>query len=216
MKAISRKNSETGYSSGNLRKYQSANPLKRLLVKRMQNLILVLSQQYCGGSGRIRILDAGCGEGINAVRLEQRLPGAELFLLDASEKALDYARGLCSERCAFYCGSVTELPFPDRAFDLVLCTEVFEHLDQPEKAMAELLRVSSGHVILSVPHEPWFRIGNLLALQNVSRLGDPPDHKNHWTFGGFRRWVLRFSPGWRCEFYDSFPWTVVCLHRNQD
>jgi hypothetical protein len=36
-----------------------------------------------------------------------------------------------------------------------------------------------------VPHEPFFRLANLLRGKNVTRLGDPPDHLQHWGAGEF-------------------------------
>ena len=213
MKAAPETVFENTYSSGNLRKYRSANPLRRILVGRMQSTIVSLCEKCVGDAVAPRILDAGCGEGINAALLEKRLPRAKLTLLDVSEGALAYAASLCSGDCEFRCGSVMELPFPDGTFDLVLCSEVLEHLERPEGALAELQRVSSGSVLISVPHEPWFRAGNLLTLRNVKRFGDPPDHLNHWTFSGFRRWVLIRSDGWKNAFYRSFPWSIALLRR---
>ncbi len=213
MKAVSETNSKKPYSSDNLRKYQSSNPLKHLLIGRMQNVILDLCENCARAFEAPRILDAGCGEGINAVLLEKRIPEAKLTLLDTSEEALTYASGLCSARCAYCCASVTDLPFPDNSFDLVLCSEVLEHLDRPDLALSELLRVASGCVLISVPHEPWFRMGNFLALQNVRRWGDPPDHLNHWTLGGFQRWIRSCSNDWTAVFFRSFPWSIAILRR---
>ncbi|MDE1874946.1 MAG: class I SAM-dependent methyltransferase [Patescibacteria group bacterium] len=47
--------------------------------------------------------------------------------------------------------SVYELPFPDDSFPAVLCSEVFEHLAEPRKAAAEILRVlkPGGKLILT-------------------------------------------------------------------
>lgn len=215
MKATSEISSDQVYSSGNLRKYQSSNPLKRLFVSRMQKLIVELAVGCCGCSGTVRILDAGCGEGINAALLEKHLPGARIVLFDASEKALAYARGLCSKKCSIQCGSILELPFPADVFDLVLCTEVLEHIEQPSAALSELLRVASGSVLISVPCEPWFQAGNLLSLHHVKRLGDPPDHVNHWTSKGFQHWIIQHSDGWKATFYHSFPWSLTVLHRTE-
>ncbi len=215
MKAGSGNSSDRAYQSGNLRKYQSANPLRRILVRRMQERVARLALECCGRPGPVRVLDAGCGEGFNAAMLEKRMPGARIVLLDMSGEALEYARTLCSGHCEFRLGSVLELSFPEAAFDLVLCTEVLEHLEEPEQALSELLRVSSGRVLISVPEEPWFRAGNLLTLRNVRRLGNPPDHVNHWTYSGFRQWILQRTGGWSTVLCRSFPWTLALLQREK-
>ncbi len=58
-------------------------------------------------------------------------------------------------------GSATELPFPDKCFDLVLCTEVLEHFDEAtlHKASLELTRVSNKYLLIGVPYEQDLRYG---------------------------------------------------------
>lgn len=50
-------------------------------------------------------------------------------------------------------GSVTDLPFRAGSFDLVLCSQVLEHLPfhLAEAALAEIRRVSRAHAVISVP-----------------------------------------------------------------
>jgi hypothetical protein len=50
--------------------------------------------------------------------------------------------------------SVAELPFPDAAFDLVLSSELLEHLESPtfKRALAEIIRVSKKYILISVPN----------------------------------------------------------------
>lgn len=66
---------------------------------------------------------------------------------DASIRASGAHRGLVVK------GSVAKLPFRDEAFDAVICSEVLEHIDDYEAAMAELVRVlkPGGRLALSVP-----------------------------------------------------------------
>jgi SAM-dependent methyltransferase len=50
-------------------------------------------------------------------------------------------------------GSADTMPFKDNEFDAVLSTQVFEHLEYPEKATTEIFRVLKlgGHVLITVP-----------------------------------------------------------------
>ena len=51
-------------------------------------------------------------------------------------------------------GSITSLPFENKAFDLALAAEVLEHIrfEDVPKALQELTRVSRSHVVISLPH----------------------------------------------------------------
>jgi ubiquinone/menaquinone biosynthesis C-methylase UbiE len=109
-------------------------------------------------------------------------------------------------------GSIYNLPFENNSMDIVLCSEVLEHLEKPEKGLRELLRAARHSVVLSVPNEPFFRMGNMLAFKNVSRLGDPPDHIQHWSAGGFVKWVKKNADGFYC-CQKSFPWTIVVIRK---
>jgi SAM-dependent methyltransferase len=90
----------------------------------------------------IRVLDAGCGEGVIVDEYSGRL----------AIEGLD--PNYSSSRVRH--GSLTSLPYPDASFDRALCLDVLEHLafeDQP-KAIAELYRVlaSGGELLVSVPN----------------------------------------------------------------
>ena len=87
--------------------------------------------------------------------------------------------------------------------------EVLEHLDQPEVTLDLLAELSTGHVIVSVAHEPFFRVRNLIQFKNVKHLCSDPEHVNHWTKRSFERLVGR-----RFEIVDrgrAFPWTLLLL-----
>jgi SAM-dependent methyltransferase len=99
------------------------------------------------------------------------------------------------------------LPFPDGAFELVLCTEVLEHLPEPHQGLRELGRVCACHMFLTVPHEPFFRAGNVARGRYLSRLGSTPGHVSTWGRRGFLRAVAAEAEPIR--WVSMFPWQGV-------
>jgi 2-polyprenyl-3-methyl-5-hydroxy-6-metoxy-1,4-benzoquinol methylase len=103
--------------------------------------------------------------------------------------------------------SVYELPFDDDAFDLVLSLEVMEHLDRPAAALRELSRVGRADLVISVPYEPYFRLGSLMRGKYVRGLGNHPEHVNHWN----RRTLPAFLEAQVevAEIAVAFPWLIA-------
>ena len=152
------------------------------------------------------LLDAGCGEGFNLKKIEAHLANTRLFGLDIELPALAYAKEQLG-RTELLQGDVTRLPYPDNHFDLVLCNEVLEHLEHPEAALKEVIRVSSKHIILSVPREPFFSLGNLLSLNNIPRMGNPADHIQRWSSDGFARFISHYAAIKKIAL--PFPWVMI-------
>jgi len=50
-------------------------------------------------------------------------------------------------------GSIYKLKFKDKEFDTAIVSEVIEHLDNPDKAMEELKRISKKYIIITVPYK---------------------------------------------------------------
>ena len=110
-------------------------------------------------------------------------------------------------------GSVYTLPFADRSFDVVTCLEVLEHLNDPRAAAEELQRVARKAVVLSVPYEPYFRIGNVLRGHYVTRLGNHPEHVQHWNLRSFGAFL---TPSFRqVRLIEAFPWIIACCRPDQ-
>ena len=95
----------------------------------------------------------------------------------------------------------------DGEYDLVLAIEVLEHVPEPERALREIARVCRGQVVLSVPREPIWRIGNMARGRYLRQLGDTPGHVNHWSAGSFRRLVARHFDVEQVR--RPLPWTMI-------
>lgn len=90
------------------------------------------------------ILDAGCGDGLITNALPEKL---NVVGLDISEEALNYVN-----RPKFK-ASITNIPFPDNSFDMVMANDVIEHLSSSDRelALSEIARVANRYVIITVP-----------------------------------------------------------------
>ena len=92
------------------------------------------------GERRCRILDVGCGAGFLANHLASL--GHEVTGLDASDDALAVAaRHDLSHTVRYQKGDALKLPFEDASFDVVCAMDFLEHLETPDRAIAEAARV---------------------------------------------------------------------------
>lgn len=112
-------------------------------------------------AGDRRVLDAGCGTGYGTSMLDNA--GARSVAgLDISEAALGAAREALDGNAVLERGDVAEMPFPDGTFDLVVCFEVIEHVEDTERVLDELRRVLApdGLLLISSPNRREYPSGN--------------------------------------------------------
>ena len=108
------------------------------------------------------MLDLGCGEGRHIFGVMQKFPDIQcvgldphLESLDKSLEGLEFFESLSNKTTTFLSGSAYALPFDDNTFDLVVCSEVLEHLHEYKDAIIEVNRVlkPNGKFLASVPAE---------------------------------------------------------------
>ena len=175
----------------------------------------------------MRVLDAGCGSGRH-LRESFRTPGVDVAGVDLKRDDLCKAKGFLSLMAREQKGrwlvaqaDVTQLPFADRSFDVVICSEVLEHIADNRTAVAELVRVlkPGGDLVVTVPrflpericwalsrayhHEPGghiriYRKAELMALLEAA---------------GVRCRSIRYRHGLHAPY-----WWLKCVvgHKNED
>jgi SAM-dependent methyltransferase len=100
-----------------------------------------------------RVVDIGCGVGDLLIEIRNRKPRVEVLGLDFSAKAVEGAREAIPDGEFKQFAVERNLPYDTAAFDLVLCTDVLEHLEYPKLIAAELVRICrpGGLVAIVVP-----------------------------------------------------------------
>ena len=129
-----------------------------------------------------RLLDLGTGRGVFLWPLLEAFPALEVTCVDI----LDYRvadlqalqRGGIS-RVTAHLSRLEQMPFEDASFPVVTMLEVLEHTEDPQRALAEVSRVCSQALILSVPSQP----------------DDNPEHLHLFQADQIKQWlkVLGFA-----------------------
>ncbi|HLT37487.1 MAG TPA: class I SAM-dependent methyltransferase, partial [Enhygromyxa sp.] len=134
-------------------KYASQNPIARRLVAGFLDAVTEL-YALADPAGK-KVLEVGCGEGKLASALIRRGPTPARYL--ATDVSLDAITTELDPRIETATASIYELPFASASFDVVVCCEVHEHLDEPARGLAEIARVARERVLISTPWEPVWR-----------------------------------------------------------
>jgi len=190
-------------TTSNYAKYHSRNIFVQIGVRRfLMNVIRALKGMQFNS-----VIDVGCGEGFVSSSL-RKVYKNKFFLsgIDKNYEALRTASSIeVFDNLAQ--ADIYQLPFQDASFDLVVCTEVLEHLLNVESALRELNRISRKYCLLSVPIENYLRFCRILGLKNIVRLGRHPEHLQSFDKSSFCNIVSRYFDIQRIRV--SFPWIII-------
>lgn len=195
---------------GDERAAQAAEKLKRLANSGAETAARARYLEMFGAKAGEVVIDVGAGSGVITAEIAKRVaPGGRVFAIDPSQALLDVARETAREAgvgpqvdCRVADGR--DLPFGLSAFDAAFCHWVLLHVDNPERIIAEMRRVTRrGGRVLAVEadwetvmlwpadrivtrrilnhaadrnHEPWIgrRLPLLFAGQGFSELTVEP------------------------------------------
>lgn len=152
-------------------------PLARWLERQAREAADALGRPY-------RVLDVGCGP----------KPYYPFFAPYASQYVgVDSREGAAELR-----GAVEALPVPDASFDVVLCTQVLEHADDPRRGVRELRRATAPG-------------GRVLASTHGVQVYHPnPDDLWRWTHTGLER-LFRENGDWARLSVTPGSGTAACI-----
>jgi 2-polyprenyl-3-methyl-5-hydroxy-6-metoxy-1,4-benzoquinol methylase len=187
-------------------KYGSTNPV----VKRLMGAFERTLEELFVKADPQSLLDVGCGEGVLTHQWAQRLGDRRIVGIDLDDPLLhEQWKGRQAPNLTYQVMKAENLPFADGEFDVATAIEVLEHVPDPAHTVAEMARVASGHLLVSVPREPLWRGLNMARGAYLKDLGNTPGHLNHWSKRSFVALLSRH--GEVIETRSPFPWTMLLV-----
>jgi len=161
--------------SRHIHKYENKNPVHQFILGRFLDGIAMELAKLNSKD----VLDVGCGEALFWKEMEARGSSPEnLTGMDLRTDSLAMARDSFPQHLFLEQNFLTWET--ESKYDLVVASQVLEHLTNPKLFLKKLVTLSSSHLLLSVPWEPYFRLCNLIRGRDIFRLGNHPEHINLW------------------------------------
>jgi 2-polyprenyl-3-methyl-5-hydroxy-6-metoxy-1,4-benzoquinol methylase len=187
-------------------KYGSSNPVVRRLMAAFERTLDELFEQADPAS----LLDVGCGEAVLTHTWARRLGERRVVGIDLDDPLLhaEWDKRQ-APNLTYQVMKAENLPFADGEFDVASAIEVLEHVPDPAHTVAEMARVASGWLLVSVPREPLWRGLNMARGAYLKELGNTPGHLNHWSKRSFVN--LLSKHGDIVQARSPFPWTMLLV-----
>lgn len=161
------------------------------LIRYIEQRRLACIREMTAATDDDRIIEVGCGGG----HVLQLFPDSQLTGVDVSGEMLRKAqRKLTGYRVRLLKGELHELNLPDGGFDKIICTEVLEHVTEPEMILTRIRRLvrSDGRVVITFPND--HLVNHLKSIVRHSGLTVlPPFRRISWGGDEYHLHIWRVS-----------------------
>ena len=131
------------------------------------------------------VIDIGCGPGTHLSLLEEK-GFVNLYGIDASTNMIRLADESNQKEGIFLQADAERLPFRDDCFDIVMCLGTLEHLDNADKALSEMVRISKNKVFINVPNKfsflPFLDCFRPIAVKlGIAAINEAPPYERRFS-----------------------------------
>lgn len=119
-------------------------------------LMYVISAIKSQNQNPQKILDVGCASGWFLYQLKREFEKSDAFGIDVYGKAIDYGKKKYKS-LKLKKADAHKIPHPNNSFDVIVCCEVLEHVEDPDKVIKEMKRVikENGTIIVEIDTGNW-------------------------------------------------------------
>lgn len=146
-------------------------------------IINTISRMFNGNLKGIKILETGCGKGLDSIALAKM--GADVTVVDFSESALEELQRVCSEESItikIKQDDLRNVEFKDNSFDCIFHSGVLEHFEENDQI----------YILQNQRH--WLKENGFLFVEVPQRYNLYTIYKKTLMF------LHRWAPGWEMEY----------------
>lgn len=157
------------------------------------------------------LIDVGCGEGFISNYIYMNTNIKKITAVDINKESIEYAKKQ-NNNINYINKDIRKLKYSQNEFDIVICLEVLEHLKYHKEVLKKINSIFKKRLIITIPYEPYFSLGNFLFFKNVKTFGKPQEHVNFWNKKSIRKYLIENNIN-NFKIETSFPWIIIIIEK---